>query len=273
MNPPNDFQYYYVNHTKLESAKYFGVSKSTVSKWAKKLGLSKLKKKPNREDFVRFYSSHTQKETAEHFGLSVSGVRNLAKLYKFKKDKDELRIAHCKMPDDIDEFVKYYDCHSREQTAKKYNVDDRTVTNWKQHLGLPNKTRKQIGTYQRYKVIKGSDNKRWNGYERISGAFWGRIKNNAKSRDINFNISIEDAWNQFVKQDGKCALSGYPLCLDFTNTDYSRKTASLDRIDNNKGYEKDNIQWLHKDVNWIKGRFTTERLLELCRAICQNTEE
>jgi 3-methyladenine DNA glycosylase AlkD len=50
----------------------------------------------------------------------------------------------------------------------------------------------------------------------------------------------EDAWNQFVKQDGKCALSGYPLCLDFTNTDYSRKTASLDRIDNNKGYEKEN---------------------------------
>ena len=44
-------------------------------------------------------------------------------------------------------------------------------------------------------------------------------------------------------------------------------SASLDRIDNTKGYVAGNVQWLHKDINWMKGRFTQPRFLALCRAV------
>ena len=66
---------------------------------------------------------------------------------------------------------------------------------------------------------------------------------------------------KFQEQGGKCALTGIPL------TFHPERTASLDRIDNELGYERGNIQWLHKDINWMKGTFSPERFIELCRLV------
>jgi len=120
------------------------------------------------------------------------------------------------------------------------------------------------------KRAKGEQNKSWTGHGEISGRFWTHIKRHADNRDLGFSITIEDAWKQFQKQDGRCALSGMKLSLAGHKGSYSERTASLDRIDNNKGYTKDNIQWLHKDVNWMKGKFETDRFLELCSLITEH---
>jgi hypothetical protein len=120
------------------------------------------------------------------------------------------------------------------------------------------------------KKIKGKDNVCWTGYEDISGRMWYAIKCKAKERNLIFSISIEDAWKQYEKQDGRCALTGCLLSLDSPFDDLFKKTASLDRIDNDRGYEADNIQWLHKDVNWMKGRFSTERFLEICQQVAEH---
>lgn len=97
-------------------------------------------------------------------------------------------------------------------------------------------------------------NKQWRGFGEISGTHWTRIRFNAKSRNMDFAISIEEAWNIFETQKRNCALSGQPLT--FGIRDYS---ASLDRIDSDVGYIKSNIQWIHKDINTMKMPFVKEK--------------
>lgn len=78
---------------------------------------------------------------------------------------------------------------------------------------------------------------------------------------------MEDLWNLFEKQERKCAMTGLGLTL----RGYGKPpgTASVDRIDSSKGYTKDNIQWVHKDVNKMKMDFTKEYFIEVCRLITE----
>jgi hypothetical protein len=65
-------------------------------------------------------------------------------------------------------------------------------------------------------------------------------------------LDIEEAWNLFNKQNGKCALSGIDLKFCQSIREIKDTTASLDRIDSNKGYTIDNVQWVHKTANLMK---------------------
>lgn len=106
----------------------------------------------------------------------------------------------------------------------------------------------------------------FNGYKEISGTFFNRIKRHAKTRKITFNITIHQIWELFLKQKRKCALSDEYLYLD-ANPENKEVTASLDRIDSNKGYTIDNIQWVHKDINRCKWDFSEEEFLEWVKKI------
>ena len=109
------------------------------------------------------------------------------------------------------------------------------------------------------------------GYKDISGSYWRRAIESAVDRGYNFDITIEYAWDKFVEQNGKCALSGLDIIL-VTNQDKSYKqTASLDRIDSTKGYVEGNIQWLHKNINAMKKAFSENDFLFYIRKIVDNT--
>ena len=117
------------------------------------------------------------------------------------------------------------------------------------------------------KNIFGKNNKGWTGFGDISGGWWKSIIGKAKYRNLDFFITIEDGWKLFQKQNGLCALTNLPLNLTKTkNGDYVR-TASLDRINNDKGYIKGNVQWVHKDINWMKGTFTQTQFIKLCKLV------
>lgn len=118
---------------------------------------------------------------------------------------------------------------------------------------------------------KGKNNKCWSGCGDLSGRIWSSIKIKAKTRNLGFELTIEEAWDKFEEQGGKCALTGWPISLVSSKNQNWRRSASLDRIDNTSGYSKANIQWLHKDVNWMKGRFSHDRFIEICQAVCQQT--
>jgi hypothetical protein len=97
--------------------------------------------------------------------------------------------------------------------------------------------------------------------------FW-RIKHNAKERNLEFELTTEELYQLFVDQNELCKLSGLPISLLF---DTDRKfTASLDRIDSSKGYTKDNVQWLHKDINFMKQAYSQERFISLCKLVANN---
>jgi hypothetical protein len=80
---------------------------------------------------------------------------------------------------------------------------------------------------------------------------------------------MEDAWEQWEKQGGLCALSGQEIRICAKNNGSPNK-ASLDRIDPTRGYTPDNIQWLHKDINFMKRNFAEDYFLEMCKKIVDN---
>ncbi len=69
----------------------------------------------------------------------------------------------------------------------------------------------------------------WTGCQDISGEYWLGIKNNAKTRKLKFEISIEDAWEIYIKQNKKCVITGIDLTFA-TSSNSHDGNASLDRI-------------------------------------------
>lgn len=105
--------------------------------------------------------------------------------------------------------------------------------------------------------------KLWRGIGDMSASVWSSIKNKAKSRNLIVNISFDFIWKLFLKQNRKCALSGQEIYFKSKKD----KTISLDRIDNSKGYTEDNVQWVHKDINWMKQDFDEKYFIKTCSLI------
>lgn len=78
----------------------------------------------------------------------------------------------------------------------------------------------------------------------------------AKSRGIEWGLSIDD---MFASYNGYCNMTGWEISIS-----YFKKTASLDRIDNTKGYIIGNIQWVHSMVNMCKNKYDNEKFLKMC---------
>lgn len=118
------------------------------------------------------------------------------------------------------------------------------------------------------KLLKGQESRKYTGYKEISGSHFANIKNGAKRRNIEFNITIEYIWDLYIKQDKKCALSGINISFNSSkNNNLPHGTASLDRINSSKGYIEGNVWWVHKDVNEIKWDFTKEKFLYYIKLI------
>lgn len=100
----------------------------------------------------------------------------------------------------------------------------------------------------------------------VHNSYYLQLKNAAARRNIKFAISMEDMWNQYQKQKGICSMTGLELTLTNSNN-FHLQTASLDRIDSKQGYIKENIQWMHKDVNKMKMELPQERFLEIVKQI------
>lgn len=109
----------------------------------------------------------------------------------------------------------------------------------------------------------------WTRYESISGTYWKQILSRAKLSKIKFELTIEYIWDLYIKQNKKCAISGVNINFEEKNTTIRKhtKTASLDRIDSTKGYLKGNVQWIHKDINYMKTDLTQEEFFKWCEII------
>lgn len=100
----------------------------------------------------------------------------------------------------------------------------------------------------------------------LSGAYYASLRKGAELRNLSFNVSKEFLWDLFNKQNGKCALSGVDIKLE-KHFKGSNQTASLDRIDNKRGYEEDNVQWVHKKINLFKRGYDEQTLYDYCKKI------
>lgn len=137
------------------------------------------------------------------------------------------------------------------------------------HLTRKDNPVKSCGCYR--KTFKGKNHPQWNGHEDISGNWWYnhvlRERTQKARTRVPVTIDIKYAWELFVKQEKRCRLSGVPLVISGTNR---YNTASIDRIDSSKGYEEGNIQWVHKDINFMKRTYSQEYFIELCKRVANN---
>lgn len=95
-------------------------------------------------------------------------------------------------------------------------------------------------------------------------SYFRRIKERADRMNFEFNITLDYILSLF---NGKCSLSNEDIWFDKHWNKPSSQTASLDRIDNTKGYVIGNVQWVHKDINFMKGTLSSERFIELCEKV------
>lgn len=133
---------------------------------------------------------------------------------------------------------------------------------------------KSCGCYNQEmrKLKKGHNYTSFKGLDFIRGRDFGILKYTANRRNHEFNLDLEYLRNLFLAQDGRCALSDIPL--QFRSSAHSSdKTASIDRIDSDKGYIKGNVQWVHKDLNKMKMEFNQEYFLQICQLVADNNRK
>jgi predicted nucleic acid-binding Zn-ribbon protein len=94
------------------------------------------------------------------------------------------------------------------------------------------------------------------------------IRSCAKERNIYYDIDENYLFELATKQNGLCAISHIPLIFEKNN-----RTASLDRIDNTKGYIEGNVWWVHKHINKIKRTLTIEELQSWSRKVIDYYEK
>ena len=109
-----------------------------------------------------------------------------------------------------------------------------------------------------------SKHPQWGGCGEIGGHYFSQLKRRSAGEE--FSITLEYIWDLFLKQNRKCRFSGIELRFS-TKSTVSDGTASLDRIDSSKGYVIDNVQWVHKDINYMKQDHTDKDFIEWCRLI------
>jgi hypothetical protein len=101
-------------------------------------------------------------------------------------------------------------------------------------------------------------------YNNMPVTWFKKAKTNAEIRNIEFSITIEDVYNLIVKNNFKCALSGMDISF---NSFGLKHPASIDRIDSKIGYTKENIQIVHKDINFMKQSYSQEYFVEMCNLV------
>lgn len=115
------------------------------------------------------------------------------------------------------------------------------------------------------KCVERRKPRNWTGCGSVSGTYFAQLKSGAAGsrgrKPLEFAVTIEYVADLLDnKQKGLCALSGLPISI-------RDKTASLDRVDSEKGYLEGNVQWLHKDVNMMKRHYNQDYFIHLCKKI------
>lgn len=136
-----------------------------------------------------------------------------------------------------------------------------------------------IKTYDYYNIITGSVKScgcyhkdhvkeyNWTGLGIIPGSYWKSLKKGAINRNIEFNITLEYILKLFNEQNGLCKLSNLKITFKSRIKKNDFFDASLDRIDSNKGYIEGNVQWIVKEINYMKNKINENKFIDLCKKI------
>lgn len=105
------------------------------------------------------------------------------------------------------------------------------------------------------------------------------IKARVKERNKDFDLTLEHLKDVWEQQEGKCPFTGFDLELRTYNTrrkqddPLSLNSASLDRIDNDKGYVIGNVRWVSVMFNFARNKFSDDDVMEFAKAVVKHGAE
>jgi hypothetical protein len=104
------------------------------------------------------------------------------------------------------------------------------------------------------------------------------IKSRVKEKQKEFNLTLKHLKDVWDSQKGKCPFTGFDLELrtyasrcNFRDKELSIKSASLDRIDNSKGYVIGNVRWVSVMFNFARNKLSDEDVIEFAQAVTRTT--
>ena len=115
----------------------------------------------------------------------------------------------------------------------------------------------------------------------LSLSYYTSFKQSRIRKNIFFSEDVTQnyLWTLFLEQKQKCAISGIKLQLNpkWSQQNKGKETeiiqnASIDRINSNIGYIIGNIQWVHKDINLMKGSLKEQDFISYCKQVYINNQ-
>lgn len=94
-------------------------------------------------------------------------------------------------------------------------------------------------------------------------------KSRAKTKNINFDFTVEDFLKLYIKQNGNCFYSGLPMSINIDDN----RIMSIDRINSDLGYTKDNCVLTIRVVNIMKNNLSFSEFIKMCQIISNNHNE
>lgn len=84
-------------------------------------------------------------------------------------------------------------------------------------------------------------NPNWKGAGELSASYFNNDRKIASYHNLSFTATPQQLFDQFVAQAGSCSVTNMPISLNSA-------TARLDRIDKTRGYEANNVRWVHSAI-------------------------
>lgn len=95
-----------------------------------------------------------------------------------------------------------------------------------------------------------------------------QLKSARTKQGVYFELTADDCIDIYQKQFGMCALSGQALEYGTPHVDkWTSLNISIDRINEDEGYTKDNIQLVCASINFMRGRLPLDVFVGLCRRV------
>lgn len=107
---------------------------------------------------------------------------------------------------------------------------------------------------------------------KISNVFYNHVLKTAHERGIKFDLTTEDMSKILDLQSNKCVYTGreFIFDIDVGIVNRAKSTLSADRINSKDHYHINNLQFVLKDVNYMKYTYSHNYFLHLVKLIYEN---
>ncbi len=103
-----------------------------------------------------------------------------------------------------------------------------------------------------------------------------RLHTNSRQRAISkgweYDLDSKFLIDLWHKQGGKCAITGQNMEITSLESRTRSLVVSLDRINNSRGYTRDNVWLTTSKVNYMRGVLSMDDFIEMCKLVLENSK-